>query len=47
MDFFFWKFEVCGQTVLPDRLILQGQKLPVLPDRTLLTEQKLVKNGKN
>ena len=23
----FWKSEVCGQTVLPDRSILKGQKL--------------------
>ena len=24
---FFWKSEVCGQTVLPDRSILKGQKM--------------------
>ena len=23
----FWKPEVCGQTVLPDRSVLKGQKL--------------------
>ena len=48
----FWKPEACGQTVLPDRSVLKGQKLAENAKRQIficdiLCGQKLIKNAKN